>query len=329
MVTRDDVGQQTRNRLVTFALFIHNPDRIKAIGFNSSKQPENNMTIPEPEKLFPPIHRHELSVAIQASALAGERLRQMFGNVQSNETKFEAGESVGLVTEADLQAERAILETLQSEFPRDGYFSEEDVNRSTAGHERLWIIDPLDGTHNFAHAIPHFAISIALHFDNQVQGGVVHNPLSDDWFVAWRGSGAWHNGRQVHVRGTEDLTQAMIATGFYYDRGSMMEATLQSINDLFRQNIRGIRRFGAAALDLCWVGCGRFDGFFEYRLAPWDFAAGSLFVEEAGGKTSNCQGLPLGLANSSILASNGHLHETLQAIISKNWQDPVRVNKSN
>jgi myo-inositol-1(or 4)-monophosphatase len=177
------------------------------------------------------------------------------------------------------------------------------------------VVDPLDGTNNFAHQLPHFAVSIAYYREGSAQCGIVLNPVSGNRFTTIRGAGAYHNGRPVRVADHERLDQSMIGVGFYYDRGAMMEATLRSIAALFRQNIHGIRRFGTAALDLCMVGCGQFGAFFEYQLAPWDFAAGRLFVEEAGGRVSNCLGAPLGLTVSSVLASNGRLHDSVLAIV--------------
>lgn len=226
---------------------------------------------------------------------------------------------LGLVTQADLDSERQIVEILRSARPADHIVSEESSTGVVPENGRTWVIDPLDGTHNFAHGIPHFAVSIALRVDTSIVGGVVHNPVSGDWFIGWQGRGAWHNGTRVRTSATRQLDQAMLATGFYYDRGEMMAATLRSIHDLFTKQIRGIRRFGAATLDICWVGIGRFDGFFEYRLAPWDFAAASRFLEEAGGKISDCQGQGLPLSHSSVLASNGPLHAPLLAIVRQHW----------
>ena len=144
------------------------------------------------------------------------------------------------------------------------------------------------------------------------------NPVRDDLFTAVRGGGAFHNGSQVRISDDKTLADTLIGCGFYYDRGEMMRRTLASIEAFFEQHIHGIRRFGTASLDLCLVGCGQFGGFFEYQLAPWDFAAGRLFIEEAGGTVTDARGNPIPLAKTSILASNGTLHEAMLAITRSN-----------
>ena len=144
--------------------------------------------------------------------------------------------------------------------------------------------------------------------------GVVLNPARDDIYTATLGGGAFHNGTLVQVSEEKELSNTLIGCGFYYDRGEMMRSTLKSVEKFFEQDIHGIRRFGSAALDLCIVGCGQFGGFFEYQLSPWDFAAGRLFIEEAGGKVTDARGNALSLTKTSVLASNGHLHDKMLAI---------------
>ena len=219
-----------------------------------------------------------------------------------------------LVSEADLNAERVIVELIRNAFPEHAILAEEGHVTISEG-EFLWIVDPLDGTNNFAHGIPHFAVSVALYQDGQPLCGAVWNPTRDDLFVATRGKGAYWNGGTLHVSHETALDQALIGTGFYYDRGALMQKTLRSIETLFLNNIHGIRRFGAASLDLCSVASGQFGGFFEYQLGPWDFAAGRLIVEEAGGCATDCDGQPLGTTASSVLASNGHLQPALLACL--------------
>jgi len=149
------------------------------------------------------------------------------------------------------------------------------------------------------------------------------NPVRDDWFTAVRGAGAYHNGRAVKVTDDRRLDQVLIGFGYYYDRGAMMEATLAAVGDLLRQNIHGVRRMGAATMDLAYVGLGCFGAFFEYELAPWDFAAGRLFVEEAGGKVTDGRGGALPLARTSLLASNGWLHDAaLEFVAARHPEDP-------
>jgi len=186
-----------------------------------------------------------------------------------------------------------------------------------ASAEHLWVIDPLDGTNNFAHGIPHFAISIAYYVRGVAQYGLIRNVVTGDNYQCAKGQGAFENDSPVSVSSATEFNQCMIGVGFYYDRGEMMQATLTAIESLFSRDIHGIRRFGTAALDLVHVGIGRFGGYFEYTLSPWDFAAGRLFVAEAGGTITTCSGDDLPLATSSVLATNGHLHDEMLNIVSK------------
>ena len=179
------------------------------------------------------------------------------------------------------------------------------------------MIDPLDGTNNFANGIPHFAVCAAYYRSGVAHCGVILDPMRGDLFTVEQGQGAYWNQERVHVCQSDQLNQTMLAVGFYYDRGPMMQATLKAIEELFQQNIHGIRRFGTAALDLVQVGLGRFGGVFEYELSPWDFAAARLFVEEAGGKITTCQGQRLPLEKTSVLATNGLLHDLMLPIVKK------------
>lgn len=223
------------------------------------------------------------------------------------------------VTEADLDSERRIVDLLRQSFPDHAILSEES-HSDRADSENLWIIDPLDGTSNFLHGIPHFAISLAYYRHGVPELGIVCNPIRDDVYVAVAGHGAWFNGKRQRVASSQRLEEVVVTCGFYYDRGRMMQATLDTLGDFFRQNIHGMRRFGAAALDLCNVGCGQYGLFFEYKLHPWDYAAGQLFVHEAGGQVTDCmnQSLPLGTA-SSICATNRLLHQQALAVIEPHW----------
>lgn len=255
----------------------------------------------------------ELTVAEEAARAAGTVLVRSFEEGIGHRSK----DVSNLVTDADLNAERAIVERLRQAFPDHEILGEEEEQHGDPNADHLWVVDPLDGTNNFAHRLPHFAVSIAYYRKGKAECGVVFNPMNGDLFTAIRGGGAFRNGQPVKVADHQRLDQAIVGVGFYYDRGEMMEATLRAIGDLFRQNIHGIRRFGTAALDLCMVGCGQFGAFFEYQLAPWDFAAGRLFIEEAGGTVTNGLGEPLPMAVSSLLASNGTLHEAALAIVRK------------
>ncbi|TWT79954.1 Inositol-1-monophosphatase [Planctomycetes bacterium CA13] len=244
-------------------------------------------------------------------------MRHFRDGVEMRDKSFSGGKSYDLVSDADLESEKAIAEFLHSAHPGHELLGEESLAGGSADAEHLWVIDPLDGTNNFAHRLPHFAVSIAYYFRGQAVVGVVLNPARDEWFTATAGGGAFHDGRRVEVCDAAVLDKSLIGCGFYYDRGAMMRGTLAAIEEFFTHDIHGVRRMGTASIDLCYVGCGHFSGFFEYSLSPWDFAAGRLFVEEAGGRITDATGSPLPMAKTSIVASNGKLHEAMIAITSK------------
>lgn len=257
-----------------------------------------------------------LTVALQAAREAGQLLSDYFHNGVLMRSKGAAD----LVSDADLHAERRIAEIIHAVFPHHSILGEE-LHTAASDAEDLWVVDPLDGTTNFAHRIPHFAVSIARYHRGTAQCGVVFNPLHNELYVAERGRGATCNGVPVHVGPQTSLSEVLLGVGFYYDRGAMMEATLAAVRDCFRQQIHGIRRFGTASLDLAQVATGAFGGFFEFQLSPWDFAAGQLILEEAGGRMTTCDGSPVPLAKTSVLASNGHLHDQLLPIVRRHLQD--------
>ena len=254
----------------------------------------------------------ELNLATDAAREAGEIIARYFREGVTMRTK----ESFNLVSDADVEAEQAIVQRIRCAFPDHAILAEEE-HPHDGNAEHLWVIDPLDGTNNFAHKFPQFAVSIAYCHRGQPMCGVIYNPIREEWHTAVRGEGAFVNGRRARVADTARLDLAMVGVGFYYDRGVMMEATLAAIRDFFIRKIHGIRRFGAASLDLCSVGLGMFGAYFEYELAPWDFAAGWLFVEEAGGRVTTCGARPLSLTRSSLLASNGLLHEASLEIVER------------
>lgn len=259
-----------------------------------------------------------LETAKDAARLAGEELMRYFVDewLEVRNKPADGGGTYDLVSDADLSAERIIGERIRQTYPDHLLLGEEslghdlDVQRA----EHLWVIDPLDGTNNFAHRLPHFAVSIAYYHQGIAMVGVIHNPATGQWFTATRGGGAFAGQMRASVAPDATLSKVIIGCGFYYDRGEMMRRTLATIEAFFALNIHGIRRFGTASLDLCMVGCGQFGGFFEYMLSPWDFAAGRLFVEEAGGMVTDAKGQPLSLQRSSVLASNTRLHDDLLAV---------------
>lgn len=252
----------------------------------------------------------EFTIAEEAARAAGAVLSKYHREGVTIRSK----DIANLVSDADIEAERTIVEVIRRAFPDHAVLGEEEHQADTSA-EHLWVVDPLDGTTNFAHKIPHVAVSVAYVHRGETQCGVVFNPIRGDLFTTIRGQGAYYNGQRAGVSESARLDESLIGVGFYYDRGAMMEATLAAIRDLFHQNIHGIRRFGTAALDLCMVGVGMHGAYFEYQLSPWDFAAGRLFVEEAGGLVTNAQGGPLRLEKSSILASNGQLHQSVLQVV--------------
>jgi len=253
-----------------------------------------------------------LDFAIQTAQEAGRLLSERFRRTSLAVTR--KGE-IDLVTEADLASERLIVERIRSYHPRHSILAEEggDVTRDEQTSEYKWIIDPLDGTTNYAHGYPCFCVSVALELAGEIVIGVVHDPTRDETFAAERGEGATLNGRRVRVSGIEDLNRALLCTGFPYDVRGRDQFARHFHN--FIQHAQAVRRDGAAALDLAYVACGRFDGFWEEGLRPWDVAAGKLIVEEAGGRVSHYDGRPFDVYTPPIVASNGVLHEELLRVL--------------
>ncbi|MBV8979531.1 MAG: inositol monophosphatase [Acidimicrobiia bacterium] len=217
-----------------------------------------------------------------------------------------------MVTAVDVASEALIVGAIERERPDDGVLGEEGSNREGTTGVR-WIIDPLDGTTNYLYGFPMFAVSIAAEVDGQVEAGAVFHPSLDELFTARRGKGARCNGEPINVSGHDDLSTALVGTGFAYDadmrrrQGRWLEHVLPSVRD--------IRRGGAAALDLCWVACGRLDGFYEAGLAPWDFAAGDLIAREAGAETSDFDGGPV--RSGSVLAASPRIASALRALVAE------------
>lgn len=253
-----------------------------------------------------------LRVAAKAAMAGAEIILDYFERGVAMRSKAE-DESYNLVSDADVESERAIAALIQREFPAHQILGEEEC-AGDINAEHLWIIDPLDGTNNFAHHIPHFAVCIGYYHQGEAVSAVVVNPVRGDWYYAHRGEGAFHNGQKLSVNASAQLSEVMVGCGFYYDRGAMMRATLSAVEAFFEQQIHGIRRFGTAALDLCQVASGQYGVFFEYQLAAWDFGAARLILEESGGTITDAKGAPLHLRTSSILASNKLLHADALAI---------------
>ena len=251
-----------------------------------------------------------LLVAKNAAQIAGSVLKQHFAKGSQVYQK----ESNNLVTDADLEAEKAIISTIKKTFPDHTFFAEEEA-KGDVSDTHVWIIDPLDGTNNFAHQIAQFSVSIAYYHDGIAQAGVVYDPIAERMYYAEKGSGAFCNDDSISVSSADKLVDIIVGMGFYYDRGAMMRRSLDTIGTIMERNVRGVRRFGSAALDLCMVAQGSFGAYFEYAVEPWDVAAGALIVQEAGGKVTDCNGVSLPIARSSILASNGAVHQQLLELV--------------
>ncbi len=252
-----------------------------------------------------------LDEARQAALEAGRFLRQSLDI--GGEIYYKG--VVDLVTEADRRSQELIFARLSSSFPGHDFLAEEGLCRNQ-GSELRWIFDPLDGTTNFAHGFPVFSVSIALERRGEAICGVVYDPMREEVFSAVKGRGADLNGKKMSVSKTGELDRSLLATGFPYDLRVSRINNLDHFGDFCRE-AQAVRRCGSAAMDLCYVACGRFDGFWELKLKPWDVAAGVLIIREAGGKVSDFQGKEFGSFDSEVLATNGLIHEPMMKVIMK------------
>jgi len=230
---------------------------------------------------------------------------------------------VNPVTETDTAVEALIRDRLDVSFPEHRILAEEGGGDEWADPGApIWLVDPLDGTNNFAHGFPQVGVSLALVEDRQPVVGVVYDPLREETFTATLGDGAALNGEPIHVTEVKDLGDAFLATGFPYDRRTARDNNVRRLGHFLRRS-QGVRRAGAAVLDLSYVACGRFDGFWEIRLHPWDVAAGILIVREAGGKVTDFEGRPDCVSGWRIVASNAWIHEQMLAVIREGDAAPV------
>ena len=249
-------------------------------------------------------HDNHLAIAVRAAKESGKIQREWLGKDKKVELKGE----INLVTEVDTKCEERIIEIIKKVFPEHNILTEETPMPEGSSSYR-WIIDPLDGTTNYAHGYTFFCTSIALELDGKIVLGVIYNPLLDELFTAQEGQGAFLNGDRIAVSTTERLTEALLCTGFPYDLRESAVNNLDHFNN-FIMEARAIRRDGSAALDLCYVAMGRFDGFWELKLNPWDVAAGKLVVEEAGGLVTDFGESPLDI-------SNGRIHEEMVMVLQR------------
>ncbi len=253
-----------------------------------------------------------LNIAIVAAKEAGKIHKKYFRNDFKIETK---SSSFDLLTTADKEAEARIVSLIREYYPQHNFLGEEQVYEKTSSGY-TWIIDPLDGTNNFVCGLGIFCVSIALMQNDEVIIGVVYDATRDELFSAQKNQGAFLNGTPINVNTVTTLEKSLLITGFYYNREEEMIRTLEAIKRFFLNHIRGLRRLGAAALDLCYIASGRASGFWEFKLSPWDFAAGKLLVEEAGGKVTGQNAEIISSKNASyIVASNGRIHNQMLEIL--------------
>ncbi len=251
-----------------------------------------------------------MRTATRAARQAGEVLRSFQGNLKDIRKKG----AIDLVTEADIASELVIMETIRSVFPDHAVLAEES-GKSSGDRRFQWIIDPLDGTTNFSHGLELFAVSIAFHLEGVPRAGVVFNPATGEFFEAVAGQGARLNGQPIRVSGQNQLEESLLVTGFPYNFNEILPQLMDRFAGCLSAS-QGVRRLGSAALDLCFVACGRFEGFWEQNLNPWDTAAGLLILLEAGGRVTNFSGLPFEVEMKEILATNGRIHDAMLASMS-------------
>jgi len=261
-----------------------------------------------------------LNVMIRAADRAARKLKRDFGEVESLQVSRKG--PADFVSAADLGAEKILREELHKGRPDYGFLMEESGHHaSPTGDSRRWIVDPLDGTTNFLHGLPHFAISIALEERGDILAGVVYDPVKEELFYAEKGQGAFHNDRRMRVSGRERLPECLFATGAPFMGVGDRDVWLAEANAVMAQSA-GIRRWGAAALDLAYVAAGRYEGFWERGLSPWDTAAGILLVTESGGYVSQIDGKTFRLDSPSILAGNDMGHRELRKLLKRPADGP-------
>ena len=253
-----------------------------------------------------------LEVAIATAREVGALQRARFDEPRVIETKSTA---IDLVTDVDRASDELVVKLIARRFPQDGIVTEETGRARDGSSGVQWIIDPLDGTTNYAHGFPHFAVSIGVERAGEREVGVIYDPVRDELFSAQRGAGALRNGKPMRVSQTAELERALLGTGFAYDVHSAEIRNLVYF-ERFLRRARAIRRAGSAALDLAYVACGRFDGFWEMHLHHWDVSAGLLLIEEAGGRVSDFDGSPAPATGERMVASNGVLHPALLDVLS-------------
>ncbi len=255
-----------------------------------------------------------LDVAHSAAREAGRFLLDSVGAIRTVERKD--GQETNLVTDIDKRSEEMVIAHIRNHFPDHGILAEESGS-SERDAETVWVIDPLDGTTNFTHGLPIFCVSIGVVHRGELVAGVVYDPNHDEMFAATKGGGANCNGQPISVTSTSELMSSLLVTGFPYDIRKNPYNAIEHFNE-FLVSSQAVRRLGSAAIDLCYVAAGRFDGFWEVSLNPWDMAAGVLLVREAGGVVTNFEGGEWRLKGREVLATNGRIHDAMAEILGKN-----------
>ena len=255
-----------------------------------------------------------LNVMIKAARKAARQLNRDFGEVENLQVSMKgAGD---FVSRADTKAEEIIKDVLMEARPAYGWLAEEGGEEKGADGMHRWIVDPLDGTTNFLHGLPHWAISIALERKGEIIAAVIYDPTKDEMFTSEKGSGAWMNDRRLRVSGRREMIEMIFATGIPFADSPALPTTLKELAILMPR-CAGVRRFGAAALDLAYVAAGRYDGFWERGIQPWDVAAGSLLVREAGGMIGPLDGAEDPIAEGKIIAANAQVFERFTALLTE------------
>jgi myo-inositol-1(or 4)-monophosphatase len=258
------------------------------------------------------LHSALLNVMIKAARKAGRALARDFGEVEKLQVSLKG--PANFVTAADRRAEETLFQELTQARPGYGFLGEEGGKREGTDTTHTWIVDPLDGTLNFLHGIPHFAISIGLERDNTIVAGVIYNPVTDDLFTAERGKGAFLNDQRLRVAARRVLGDAVVACGLPHPtRGDKMQERRE--HAVVQDKVAGLRRFGSAALDLAWVAAGRVDAYWERNVSPWDLAAGVAMVREAGGYATDLAGGDTPFVTGDIVAGNETIHRDLMRLI--------------
>lgn len=263
-----------------------------------------------------PCKSHSHDTLLQAAVEAGQEAGALLLRYAETGFRIEYKNPINLVTDADRAAEQCVVDHLRSRFPDHQFLAEEQGRYEDGSSPYRWIIDPLDGTTNFAHSYPAYCVSIGLEYDGRCILGVVFDPSRNELFTAIEHHGAYVNDRPLHVSETKTLDSSLLVTGFAYDIRETKRNNLDHFAK-FALKAQGLRRTGSAALDLCYVAAGRFDGFWEVRLNPWDMAAGSVIAREAGGCLTDFSGKDLSIYGQELVASNGRIHEAMLAVLNQ------------